>query len=335
MADARFEPGFDEEIRDLESVVRRALRDAGGFDLVMRSEREPQVRTGEVEPLLASLEVLDLVPDAGEKELQAAAAVCRAAGAFALPYPVPERLAGNTLSSSDSAAVALTVIDDRGVGVGGRARVNMGDLPFAWRLVGRSGRVAPATPAADAQARRGGLLGPFVTDLVVGESAPGAPVTLPLALHLQSFALLGMLESALDLTVAHARDRVQFGAPIIQYQAVQHRLADALTALQLFEQQAFYALWSVGRRRAGSLADVVGARVAGLRAADEVLRAGHQLHGATGFCDEAAISWVSRHSQPLRRLPLNRPETERWFTELVLRDGFDGLFPSKVARPPG
>ncbi|MFB4308203.1 acyl-CoA dehydrogenase family protein [Actinomadura sp. GTD37] len=330
MADELFEPDFDPEIRELDAVVRQALADAGGFDLVMRSESEPEVRTREIEPLLASLGVLELVPDAGEQELQAAAAACRAAGAFALPYPVPERLAGNMVAPHEEGP-ALAVVDDRRDGPGDRVRVNMGDLPLAWRLVGTSTRVAPATAGPGAGARRGGRLGPFVTDLDFGEPAPGSPATLALALHLQSFTLLGMLESALELTVTHARDRVQFGAPIIGYQAVQHRLADAVTAVQVFERQALYALWSAGRRRAGLLTDVVGARVAGLRAADVVLRTGHQVHGATGFCDEVAVSWISRHSQPLRRLPLNRPETERWFGELVLGDGLSGLFPSTVS----
>ena len=33
-------------------------------------------------------------------------------------------------------------------------------------------------------------------------------------------------------------------------------------------------------------------------------RVTHQLHGAIGFCDETMLSWLSRYSQPLRRLPL-------------------------------
>jgi alkylation response protein AidB-like acyl-CoA dehydrogenase len=180
----------------------------------------------------------------------------------------------------------------------------------------------------------GGRLEPFVTDRALGEDGPVVPDTLALAMQLQSFTLLGMLESALELTRGHTNDRVQFEAPIITYQAVQHQLADALITIRMFEQQALYALWSLERHRASVLVDVVGARLAGLRAADTVLRVGHQLHGASGFCDESAISWISRHSQSLRRLPLNRDQTERWFTALVLRCGLDGLFSATVADAP-
>ncbi len=40
-----------------------------------------------------------------------------------------------------------------------------------------------------------------------------------------------------------------------------------------------------------------------------VFRVCHQLHGAVGFCDETTLSWLSRYSQPLRRLPLGLSAT--------------------------
>jgi acyl-CoA dehydrogenase len=40
---------------------------------------------------------------------------------------------------------------------------------------------------------------------------------------------VGMAQAALDCAVAHARTRVQFGAPLIQHQAVAHLLADLAT----------------------------------------------------------------------------------------------------------
>ena len=44
--------------------------------------------------------------------------------------------------------------------------------------------------------------------------------------------------------------------------------------------------------------------MAAIEAAEVVFRVCHQLHGAVGFCDETTLSWLSRYSQPLRRLPL-------------------------------
>ena len=317
--DARLDPG----VLEFAAVLRSALGKAGGFEFVMRSEDDPGLRTAEVEPLLDELGVFDLDPGLGEEHVQAAATACRVAGSYALPYPVAERLAATTLRGRADLPRALGVVAAPERPGPHRVPVNMGDLALDWRVVDVSGRLS----AAERGIAAAGRLGPFVAELTVtgpGQSAP--PDLLALALNLQNFSLLGMLESAFELTVSHARQRAQFGSPIVSYQAVQQQLANALIVVELFEQQALYALWSGTRERAGLLVDVLGARATGLRAAEVVLRAGHQVHGASGFCDETPVSWISRHSQPLRRLPVNRPETESWFTRLVQRDGFDGIF---------
>jgi hypothetical protein len=45
-----------------------------------------------------------------------------------------------------------------------------------------------------------------------------------------AYQIVGTVTAMLDLAVAHARDRVQFGQPIGAFQAVRHRLADAYVA---------------------------------------------------------------------------------------------------------
>ena len=49
-------------------------------------------------------------------------------------------------------------------------------------------------------------------------------------------------------------------------------------------------------------------------------------HGAIGFCDETALSWLSRHSQPLRRLPLGRAATQDALAHQVGRQGLVGIY---------
>lgn len=49
------------------------------------------------------------------------------------------------------------------------------------------------------------------------------------------------------------------------------------------------------------------------------------MHGAIGFCDETTLSWVSRHSQPLRRLPLGLSATRYRLTRRVGRQGLTRL----------
>lgn len=312
---------WDSGVIEFGRVVRSAVADAGGFDLVMHSETEPALRSRKIEPLLESLGVFELDPTGDEQQLQAAAAACRAAGGVALPYPVAERLSSPWKAEADPSAVAV---------VADAPRINMGDLLLRWHAVTPAGRVYDLVGRSDPM---GGKLGPFVADATLVDPRPGPPHLVPLVVVLSGFTLLGMLESAHELTVRHVQERVQFGTPIIQFQAVRHQLADALVRIQMFERQLLYAMWSRGRAHPDCLVDAVGARVAGLRAANIVLRVGHQLHGATGFCDEAPISWISRHSQPLRRLPLNLPGTEKWLAELVMRQGYDGPFRSAPLGP--
>ena len=50
-----------------------------------------------------------------------------------------------------------------------------------------------------------------------------------------------------------------------------------------------------------------------------VFRVCHQLHGAVGFCDETTLSWLSRYSQPLRRLPFGLSATRDELTRRVGR----------------
>jgi hypothetical protein len=52
----------------------------------------------------------------------------------------------------------------------------------------------------------------------------------------------------------------------------------------------------------------------------------HQLHGAVVFCDETTLSWLSRYSQPLRRLPFGLSATRQQLTQRVGRRGLTGLF---------
>ena len=67
-------------------------------------------------------------------------------------------------------------------------------------------------------------------------------------------------------------------------------------------------------------------RQPGNEAAETVLRVTHQLHGATGFCDETTLSWVSRYSQPLRRLPFGLSATRDHLTLRLGRNGVTALF---------
>nr|WP_238589323.1 acyl-CoA dehydrogenase family protein [Pseudonocardia sp. HH130629-09] len=86
------------------------------------------------------------------------------------------------------------------------------------------------------------------------------------------------------MTVAYAKERLQFGRPIGSFQAVKHRCADMLVAVEQARTAALHAAWAVDDPRidaadlAVSIAQATCSETAYRVAADAV-----QLHGGIGF----------------------------------------------------
>jgi len=94
---------------------------------------------------------------------------------------------------------------------------------------------------------------------------------------------VGGAEQALDLAVSHARQRIQFGRPIGSFQAVKHKCADMLVALE----GARAALDGALAAAAGGQGDPgIAALVAGLQcsaAYTHITAEAIQVLGGTGF----------------------------------------------------
>jgi hypothetical protein len=291
----------------------RALEAAGGDHLVQLIEAEPDRREAVAAPVLKELGVWELEPRRNPEELEAAAALCRSVGYWALAYPVAERLA----RPLDLPVDGLLVIAHPGPA----APVAHLDLRWAAVTLGgeRSLAVArPVTGTAGATA--------FVTELDLEHVDDDGAKDLALGLVLPCWTLLGMLDRALDLARAHILVRTQFGQSLSAFQGVQFQLADAEVERAGFEALAKYALWSIQSGAADAVIDALALRVAAMEAADSVFRVAHQLHGAIGFCDETTLSWISRYSQPLRRLPMGLSATRDHLTRTLGRHGLTGLF---------
>lgn len=94
---------------------------------------------------------------------------------------------------------------------------------------------------------------------------------------------VGGAEAMLDLTVAYAKVRVQYGRPIGSFQAIQHACADMLVAVE----SARSAVWYAAAALEGGLPDArLAARTAKAMASDAYFRvagAAIQAHGGIGF----------------------------------------------------
>jgi hypothetical protein len=305
---------LSEEAQEYGRLALRAFAAAGGDQLVQRAEQEPDRRADLVDPVLAELGAWDLDPRADADELEAAAALCRSAGWWAVAYPVAERLA----RPADLDADGLVVVagpSRRGRGPAApRAEGAVAGLDLRWVAVTVDGARSAATPQAGGPASRHDA---FVTELELTPLDGAGAGDVALGLVLPCWTLLGMLDRALDLTRQHVLDREQFGQPLAAFQGVQFQLTDAEVERAGLEMLARHALWSIQSGPASAAGDALAVRMAAIEAAETVLRVAHQLHGATGFCDEATLSWVSRYSQPLRRLPLGLSATRHELTRLL------------------
>ncbi len=96
---------------DAKEYGRQALRAfdaAGGDQLVQQAEAKPDIRDSLVGPVLNELGAWELDARTDADGLEAAAALCRSAGYWALPYPVAERLAKPTDLDSDGLIVVAS-----------------------------------------------------------------------------------------------------------------------------------------------------------------------------------------------------------------------------------
>jgi alkylation response protein AidB-like acyl-CoA dehydrogenase len=125
-----------------------------------------------------------------------------------------------------------------------------------------------------------------------------------LGLALTSADLIGLMRGVLDLTVAYAKDRRQYGVAIGSFQAVQHLLAEARCLMEGAFSVALHAAWAVDERapeEARSAGQVAKAYCA--RAARFVCETAVQVHGGMGNTWECVVHVY------LRRALLS----SRWF----------------------
>jgi alkylation response protein AidB-like acyl-CoA dehydrogenase len=104
-----------------------------------------------------------------------------------------------------------------------------------------------------------------------------------LGLALTSADLVGVMRGVLDLTVAYAADRKQFGVAVGSFQAVQHLLADAHCLLEGSISVAQHAAWAADALPAAEAVEA--GRIAKAycaRAARTVCETAIQVHGGIG-----------------------------------------------------
>lgn len=153
------------------------------------------------------------------------------------------------------------------------------------------GTVAAVVKTADLTRRPLSGMDPWLglVDVAAPGCEPASSVTLPpdawpaavrLARLATAHELVGAARAMLELARTHALERVQFGRPIGAFQAVRHRLADSLVALEAADA-AVAAAWDDRSPQSAAVA-----RGQAGRAARTVARHSQQVLGGMGFTTE-------------------------------------------------
>jgi acyl-CoA dehydrogenase len=153
----------------------------------------------------------------------------------------------------------------------------------------------------------------FLTDVRVGrdrliggsEQPEGGGRTAAKATFLQERSgvaamALGIISQCLDLSVAYAQDRVQFGQPIGEFQLIQDKLARMEVARLNVQNLVFRVIEASATGQGFTLAEASAMKLYSARAATEVALEAVQLFGGNGYMSEFQVEQLARDAKVLQ-----------------------------------
>jgi len=153
----------------------------------------------------------------------------------------------------------------------------------------------------------------FLTDVRVGrdrllgesEDAPGggregAKQTFTMERTGVAAMALGIVERCLELSVDYAKNRVQFGKPIGEYQLIQLKLAKMEVARVNLQNLIFRQIEMSAAGKSMSLSEASACKLYGAQAAMEVALEAVQLFGGNGYMAEFEVEQLCRDAKVLQ-----------------------------------
>lgn len=110
----------------------------------------------------------------------------------------------------------------------------------------------------------------------------------------------GCAARALELGVAHAKQRHQFGQPIGRFQAVKHALANMLVDVENARSATYNAAWAIDGGRADRSQAVRMAKAVATENAIRVVDHAIQVHGGLGFTWEYELNLLLRRAKTMQ-----------------------------------
>jgi alkylation response protein AidB-like acyl-CoA dehydrogenase len=115
---------------------------------------------------------------------------------------------------------------------------------------------------------------------------------------------LGLMSAMLEMTVAYAKQRQQFGVAIGSFQALQHRMAEMFIELELARSMAYLAATTLdaGGDQAVRRRGISAAKVQIARSGRFVGQQAIQIHGGIGMSEEYKVGHYFKRMTMIERL---------------------------------
>ncbi len=111
---------------------------------------------------------------------------------------------------------------------------------------------------------------------------------------------LGIVERCIELCVPYARDRVQFGRPIGDFQLIQLKLAKMEVARMNIQNQVFRQIEMARHRKQMTIAEASACKLYSAQAAMDVCLEAVQLFGGNGYMAEFQVEQLCRDAKVLQ-----------------------------------
>jgi alkylation response protein AidB-like acyl-CoA dehydrogenase len=131
-------------------------------------------------------------------------------------------------------------------------------------------------------------------------ASSGAKTTFSTERSSMAAMALGIVERCLELSVGYAKERVQFGRPIGEFQLIQDKLARMEVARMNLQSLVFRIIETSGKGVGLSLAEASAMKLYAARAAVEVAMEAVQVFGGNGYTSEYPVEQLARDAKVLQ-----------------------------------
>ena len=235
--------------------------------------------------------------------------IAEAAGYVGLPEPLVE-LAGVTIPLlarlKDNRGLLESALGGNRVALGHPANRFVANADSATALLLGDGEDIHLVERVDATLERQESFDPF-RRLFTVQWAP-SPATLVAkswgdsaerGALLAAAQMIGLAQRCIDISVAYAKDRTQFGKPIGSYQAVKHLLANAQVKVEFARPVVHAAAAELLLGTLAARARIAHAKIAAGAAAELAARTAVQVHGAMGMTWEVDVHFFLKRALAL------------------------------------